>query len=138
MNKLKTKQRIKILFAILVSFSATTLISPSLFVADSPEINRQFIADIVNAPANTVAKIRYANLNSQEKEVEDLKELSIPPEDTPEDLNYYPMAQGVEAAEHETENGKETYIKLKKGSKFKVQTITLDDGEKVKVYIPQE
>lgn len=132
MNRLKLKQRIFILIAIAFSFGLTATVSPRLFIADSPQINPYFIAELSNIPADTIAFIRNIGLSSQDREIAELERRSV--SESPADATFYQVAPGVQAAESPQDG--ETYIKVEAGTQLEVRSVTLDDGRRVKVYIP--
>jgi len=120
------------ILAIAIAFGITTTISPRLFIADSPEINPQFVAELGNIPSDTIAFIRNIGASPEDRAVAELERKSIP--GTPVDAEFYSVAPGIQAAESAQEG--ESYIKVEAGTKLEVRTITLDDGRRVKVYIP--
>lgn len=120
------------IFAIAISLGVTTTVSPRLFIADSPQVNTQFIADLQNIPSDTLAFIRNIGASPAEREIAELERKSIP--GTPVDAEFQSIAPGVQAAESAQEG--ESYIKVDAGTKLEVRTVTLDDGRRVKVYIP--
>lgn len=132
MNKLKLKHRLFMLLAIVISLGLTTTVSPRLFIADSPEVNTQFIAELRNIPSDSIAFIRNIGASPADREIAELEQKSIP--GTPVDAEFQTIAPGVHAAESAQEG--ESYIKVDAGTKLEVRTVTLDDGRRVKVYIP--
>ncbi|QQS43394.1 hypothetical protein IPM65_04520 [Candidatus Roizmanbacteria bacterium] len=132
MNKLKLKHRIFMFIAIAIALGLTTTISPRFFIADSPEVNTQFIAELRDIPADTIAFIQNIGASPAEREIAELERKSIP--GTPVDAEFQAIAPGVHAAESLQEGA--SYIKVDAGTKLEVRTVTLDDGRRVKVYIP--
>ncbi len=120
------------ILAIVISLGATTTVSPRLFIADSPQVNSQFIAELKNIPSDTIAFFRNIGASPAEREIAELERKSIP--GTPVDAEFQAIAPGVQAAESAQEG--ESYIKVDAGTKLEVRTVTLDDGRRVKVYIP--
>lgn len=130
----RLKQRIGVVASIAFAFAFATMISPKIFVANSPEINKNFIADILNSPSNMIALLRGDKKpsNNIAQEV-DLKN-EIPDVPQPEGVHYNQIVEGVYASEPD-ENGK-SFIKIDRGTKLEKKTIMLDDGSTRTVYIP--
>jgi len=134
MNPKKTKRRIGILVSMLAAFGLISIVTPRLFIADSPEINQQFIAELKYIPQDFIAMIR-SPLNRSESQDEILTK-QIPEVTHPEGIQLNPIAKGVYASERDA-SGKQ-YIKIDKGTKLEIREVTLSDGRTVKVYVPVE
>lgn len=139
MNINKLKQRIIIIFAIGLSFFLTNYFAPRVFLSGSPDINTEYIAQIRNLPANTLASLRnIANpqdsndFQQSENARAEFEKLAV--KEAPSGLSFAPIAQGVQASEP-TEDGK-VFYKIEAGTQLEVRSVTLDDGREVKVYIP--
>lgn len=131
MNPLKNKKRLKTITALLIALLTTTTLSPRLFVADSPQINTQFIAELRNAPQDFVAFLRREPEAGKVDAVAQLDETRAG--NVPEGLQFYPMAPGVQAAEDPSNGGK--YVTVEAGTELTAYTITLEDGRVVTVYL---
>ncbi|MFA9288385.1 MAG: hypothetical protein ACEQSA_00700 [Weeksellaceae bacterium] len=128
-NKIKT--RIKAVLAIVLSFVAVSSVTPTLFLANTPQVNPGFIAivqDIPAYPQRLAAILR--NPMSPEKQDGDVLYGQIPKADPTDDTEFFPIAKGVEASEDRS------YVKIEEGTKIEVQTVTLEDGRTVRVLIP--
>lgn len=55
MQNIITTNRIKIVLVLLFTFFTVKTVAPNLFIANSPEINPVFIADIINKPREIAA-----------------------------------------------------------------------------------
>lgn len=117
--------------AIVVSLGIVIGITPRIFLADSPKINPNFLADLGNLPSDIVAMFR-----GQPSSKDEQMTAEIPRVAHPAGLTYEPLTKGVYASEAD-QSGKR-YIKIKEGTKLEKKVITLDDGRTVSVYVPLE
>lgn len=117
--------------AIIVSLGIVVGVTPRIFLADSPKINPNFLADLGNLPNDIVAM-----LQGQPSSRDDQMTAEIPRVVHPAGLNYEPLAKGVYASEAD-QSGKR-YIKIEEGTKLEKKVIVLDDGRTVSVYVPLE
>jgi len=133
-TKKKTKQRILIAVSIIFSFSIMRLMTPRIFVANTPTLNPEFIATLQKSP---VAVFAYLGNIKEDATLKDhIETAKIPRAIPPVGIKYIPIAPGVYASET-TENSKK-FIKIEKGTKLEVHTVTLSNGKTVKVYVPVE
>ncbi|MBP9690689.1 hypothetical protein KBD81_01270 [Candidatus Woesebacteria bacterium] len=130
----RLKQRIGLAVALLAAFTLTKSVAPRMFVADSPEINRQFIAELKYIPSDFVAFVK--NPFKKQESFDEVMTAQIPKVEHPAGTTYEPIAKGVYASEPD-ETGKR-YIKIDKGTQLEIREVTLDDGRTVKVYVPVE
>lgn len=134
MNPLKLKKRIKTFVALGIALLLTATISPRLFIADSPQINTQFIAELRNAPADFVAFVMRRPTGAEATALAELEQSQV--QNVPQGLTFAPVAQGVSAAEDPSTG--ERFVKVEAGTKLEVRQITLEDGRTVTVYVPVE
>lgn len=109
-------------------------LTPRIFVADTPTLNPDFIATLQKSPFAVVAYL--GNIQEDASLKDHLETAKIPRVSPPNGLTYVPFAKGVEASEGSDD--RKRYIKIEKGTKLEMHTITLSDGKIVKVYIPVE
>lgn len=134
MNPKKTKQRIGMIISMAIALVAVSTISPRLFVANSPQINQQFIAELRYIPNDLIARVQNPFQKPQTQD--ELLTNQIPKVTHPDGVQLQQIAKGVYASEPDN-NGKR-FIKIDKGTKLEIREVTLDDGRTVKVYIPVE
>ncbi len=134
MNKRKTKKRIVTLGAILGAFLLTVSVSPRVFIADSPQVNPNFFAELRKAPADLVAFVRNPFAPGKTDEGVMTAELQVT--DAPTGASFTPIAKGVYAAEDPATG--QSYVKIEGGTQLEVHNITLEDGRTVTVYVPLE
>ena len=126
----KTVPRIKMVVAILLSFGVVKLLSPVVFIADSPQINPNWAADLFSLPSRSIAFIQDpTNPDNNLKRV-DIGHSAQPPEA----LEYKPVMKGVYAAEDPVTGKK--YAKIEAGTKLRAEEVKLSDGRIVLVYVP--
>ena len=92
------------------------------------------MASIRKSPVAVFAYI--ANINEGATLKDHLETAKIPRANPPPGLNFLPIAKGVYAAE-DPESGKR-FVKIEKGTKLQINTVTLPDGSTTKVYVPIE
>jgi hypothetical protein len=131
MNNLKTKQRIKILIALIFAFGIVGLGSPRVFVADTPQVQVEFIAFFRYMPERIYAFIQHPTDGDKQA---DLVEVAQIEQVEKKELDYKPVMSGVSAAEDPTT--KEIIVKIDPGTKLEVRYITLDNGQVGRVYVP--
>lgn len=124
--------RIKIITAIAGAFLITYTTSNLFFLDDSPQLNAQFFQDIQSAPARFVALIR--NPFSRTASNDEALTAEIPRTQHPAGIQLTEVVPGVRASEPDAAGMR--YIKIDGGVTFEIQTITLDSGETVSVYVP--
>ena len=144
MNKLSTL--VKIFFALLCSYIVVTIITPLLFVSNSPKINSTFVDKVKNAPTyiaqlpltlstyiQGLVKKSTQNNEFAEKTKElpvtndmamessqSLKSITPPPNTV-----FTSIAKGVAASEEK--EGK-VILKIDQGTEYKYQRFQLPDG----------
>ena len=128
------KQRIGLAVGILIAFTLTKSVAPRMFVADSPQINGQFIAELRYIPSDFIAFVK--NPFKKEESFDEVMTAQIPRVEHPPGTAYQPIAKGVYASEPDG-TGKR-FIKIDKGTKLEIRDVTLDDGRTVQVYVPVE
>ena len=129
MQNIFTKTRIKIVLVLLFTFFSVKLITPNLFIANSPRINPLFITGIINAPKeiallpgkflSSLSNIRFNLFNNEtnikvDPEIIAKVKQVIPP---PNAVFKY-VSKGVSAAE-DPQTG-EKYIRIEAGTKYKI------------------
>lgn len=132
-NRKKNKPRIKIAVSITTAFIVVVLFSPVVFLANTPQLNPQFIADLQLVPSRMVAFVRNPlNLSRARDEIETQKAHTVQVQ--PENLQYTPVSKGVYAAE-DRETGSQ-YVRILKGTKVEVRPVQMLDGRIIEVYVP--
>lgn len=119
------------LTAIAISLGVVVGITPRVFLADSPKINPNFLADLGALPGDFVALLR-----GQPSSKDEQMTAEIPRVTHPVGLNYEPLTKGVYASEPD-QSGKR-YIRIEEGTKLEKKVVMLDDGRTVSVYVPLE
>lgn len=119
------------LTAIVISMGIVVGITPRIFLANSPDINPNFLADLGAIPGDFVALFRGQPSSKDERMTAE-----IPRVTHPAGLSYEPLAKGVYASEPD-QSGKR-YIRIEEGTKLEKKVVTLDDGRTVTVYVPLE
>jgi len=108
--------------------------TPRLFIANTPTLNPDFVATLQKSP---IAVFAYLGNIQEDASLRDhLETAKIPRAIPPEGTNYVPFAKGVQASEG-GENERR-FVKIEKGTKLEIHTITLSGGNTVKVYVPVE
>ena len=144
MKNIFTKNRIKIVLVLLFTYVSIKLVSPNIFLANSPKINHLFIVKIINTPKNIAAmpgkflsslsafrlfnisspidtpSVNTASQNGQNR-IAKMKFVSPPPE-----LIFNAISKNVSAAE-DPETGNK-YIKVEAGTKYKIVGYITIDG----------
>ena len=127
----KTQLRAKIFIGIFISFFLVKYFSPQIFIANTPQVNPNFVANILASPSTILAYIRSPfDPETRNNVIETAK---MPKANPPPGLQYQPIANGVYAAEDPQTNLR--YVKIDKGTKLEIRYITLDDGSTAKVYV---
>ncbi len=124
-------QRLGMGMALVLSFAIVVGITPRIFLAGSPELNPNFLADLGALPGDFVAMFRGESSSKDEQMTAE-----IPRVVHPSGLNYEPLSKGVYASEAD-QSGKR-YIRIEEGTKLEKKIVTLDDGRTVEVYVPLE
>lgn len=150
MQNIFTKNRIKIVIVLLLTFVSVKTISPNVFLADSPRINPLFIAKILNTPRNIAAmpgkflsslstfklfnvdfsnNTTSGNMTSLSDQNRTAQARFISP---PAGLIFKSISKNVSAAEDPDSGNK--YIKVEAGTKYKIiGYITLDGVQYPKI-----
>lgn len=115
-----------------MAFVLTYLISGSLFIDNSPQFNARIFDTLQSSPGALFASI--SNIFQPKQSLDETLTAEIPRVSPPAGSSYAPIAKGVYASEPDA-NG-ERFIKIEKGTRLRIEEITLDDGNKVKVYVP--
>ena len=121
-----------LMLALLATFAAVKLITPQVFLADTPRISPMFISNIQNVPS-TLASIPQSILqlfnNSQVQNIENVAVKAVP-----SGLNFSNVATGVQAAEDNQNN--KVYLKLQPGTYYQIQEIVVNGVKKkvLKIY----
>lgn len=139
-----TKTRIKILLIFLISFLAVKTMVPQIFLADSPQINPEFIARLQNAPAE-IGQMPGKMLASIGKGLSNLNPFKVKPQvptagqlaavktTTPQsNVLFKLISKGIWAAE-DSQTGQK-YIKIEAGTKYRiVGTVTINGKQYPKI-----
>lgn len=128
----RLKQRIGMVVAILTAYAVVTGIAPRVFVANTPEIDSNALANLVSMPSDFIAMITGNEGSSQDEILTN----EIPRVAHPEGTTYEPIAKGVYASEPDASG--QRYIKIERGTQLEKKEVTLDDGSVAVVYIPLE
>lgn len=128
----RIKQRISLVFAIAISFLMVNFFAPKVFVLNSPEIDRNALANIFSSGQDLIAFFTQRNYSNNEES--GLSEIPNVPH--PQGITYEQIAKGVYASEPDS-TGKR-FIKIDKGTKLEKKDVVLEDGRSVTVYIPLE
>lgn len=117
------------LLVVVFTFFAVKMVAPNLFIADSPEINPLFIAQVLDTPnqiaampGNFMASLSNFRLNIFNNQ----ENIQVDPNTIAQAVNKKPPAdavfkfvsKGVEAAEDPTTGDK--YIRVAAGTKYKI------------------
>lgn len=125
---------IKIGLVLVVSFIVIKFFTPHLFIADSPKINHEFIARIMDMPSNIASITRLLNNESQNdnnlapKQIISQQQI----DKAYADLSFSEIAKGVQAAEDPT--SKVIYFKANEEMKFIKSQMVLPDGKTITIY----
>ena len=129
----KTGLRIKTMLSILVSFGLVKVLSPVVFIANTPQVNPNLAADLLSLPARSIAFLQ--NPTEPTDSSSNLPKVEIGQSAKPkEGLEYKPLMNGVYAAE-DPATGKK-YAKIVAGTKLQKEEVKLSDGRVVTVYVP--
>ena len=107
------KKYIIIFFSFLAAFVISQLSINNLFLAKSPHLNPSFLSNMKN------------NLNSTKSKIASLFQSRISNTASVQVDMFKPITKGVSA--YEKGNG-DQYLKINKGTKYKIKQITLKDG----------
>lgn len=132
MNRKKTKTRIKIFVSLIASLAVVMYSTPKVFLADSPDLNPGFLAQLKIIPYTTYAYMRYPMNEEARNSLIGTAGMQTVTVDN--SVEYRPVANGVYAAQ-DPETG-ETIVKLEGGTELEVKTIKTDNGGEIKVYVP--
>jgi len=155
MSNIFSNNRIKIALVILITFFTVKTVAPNLFIANSPEINPVFIADIINKPREIAAipgrflsslsnfrlfnfespsvpelpvrQNKVANIKVDPKVIAEIKQKT-----PPSNIIFKYVSKGVSAAEDPGTGTK--YIKVEAGTKYRiVGTVVINGKEYPKI-----
>lgn len=115
-----------------MAFMVTYFISGSLFIDNSPQFNARIFDTIRTSPGTLFTSLPH--LFQPKQTLDETMTAEIPKSAHPEGSTYTPIAKGVYATEPDA-NG-DRFIKIEKGTRLRTEEITLDDGSRVKVYVP--
>ena len=115
----RLRNHLLLLFSLFGAFGISAFLNYNVFLADSPQINRRFFADLVRLPQNIAT-----SFNPAFRKENDLfkSKASLPP-----NLLLNSVAKGVKAAE-DPATGKKYWI-IEKGVKYEVREISYTDNE---------
>lgn len=141
MQNFITKNRIKMVMVIVLTYFMVKTVAPNLFIANSPEINPVFISDVINTPARiasmpgkfvaSLKNIRLFNFDYSDNTPTSVDQapvamISVDPKviaevkykKPPANVVFKEILKGV-ATGVNAETG-EKYINVKAGTKYKV------------------
>lgn len=122
---LKQRTKLKIILTLFIAFLLTDILSKNIFLADTPKINKAFLANLKNSPGNFVAFLT----NSRTNQNADFKKFENSPISA-----LKPVAKGIYAGENS--NGRIVYIRVAKDIEFEEREINYE-GRKIKVRFPK-
>jgi hypothetical protein len=132
-------KKIKLFFALVISFFAITLLSPQVFLANTPRINPMFVYTIQQLPSNTLAFLNNSFRSpTQETSVQKQNAIlfsQMPPISPPPNLLYKTVSKGIQVATDPIT--KKSYAKFDMSVPFKTVEIEIN-GEKLKFIVPQQ
>ncbi|MEK7521958.1 MAG: hypothetical protein AAB569_00095 [Patescibacteria group bacterium] len=141
MQNIITTNRIKIVLVLLFTFFTVKTVAPNLFIANSPEINKVFIAEIINKPKeiaaipgkflSSLSNFRLFNFESPSAPTipivrNEVAKIKVDPKviaevkqkTPPANVVFEYVSKGVSAAE-DPQTG-EKYIKVEAGTKYRI------------------
>lgn len=131
MNRKKLKQRLFTLLGIVGALVLTVGVAPRIFIADTPQIDPQVLANLGRMPSDFVAFVTGNNTSVDEPMIASIEET-----DVPEGASFEPFAKGVYAAEDPATG--QSYVKFEAGTELQVYEVQLEDGRMVTIYVPVE
>lgn len=131
MNRKKIKQRIYTILGIFGALMLTVGIAPRIFIADTPQIDPQALANIGRMPSDFIAFVTGNSIGTADPVIADIEQI-----DAPEGTTFSPIAKGVYAAEDPATG--QSYVKFEAGTELQVYEVQLDDGRMVSIYVPVE
>lgn len=126
--------KIKIFFSLFVALLLVKTLSPQIFIANTPQINPNFVVKLRQIPTSIIARIK--NIGQPAPVAENNNKKNNLVDSQIKDLNFIPVAKGIKAAEVPNSNIK--YWQIEAGTKLKVITYQLSNGKQIKIYIPAE
>ncbi len=132
MNKNKTKIQIRTLLALVAAFVIASSLSRTVFVANTPRINKAFIAKLKDFPQQAFRQLKRYYASNQAPAAPTKKTDFAAIEKLP-DTALKSVAKGVYAHE---ENGDVVYIRVTKDAEFEEREINYE-GRKIKVRFPK-
>ena len=133
-NNKKTKTRLKIFTALLLSLIIVSYGSPKIFVAGTTDIKDSVLAQMISTSIRLLGYLKYP-IDSKARE-QAVETALIKSYDEKKNLNYTPIGKGVSAAEDPVT--KERFVKIEAGTAIDVYEVTFSNGQKVKVYVPKQ
>ena len=141
MQNFFTTNRIKIVLVLLFTFFTVKTVAPNLFIANSPEINPVFIADIINKPReiaampgkflSSLSNFKLFNFESPSTpefpvKQNEVAKIQVDPKviaevkqkTPPANAVFKYVSKGVSAAEDKVTG--EKYIKVEAGTKYRI------------------
>lgn len=115
-------QKLKIIIVLLLALLLTNTLSKTVFLANTPRIDKAFFTNLKTLPNNFIASLSRKPANTIKK----FESLPI--------TALKPMTEGVYAAEDET--GKIVYIRVTKDVEYEEKIINYE-GKKIKVRFPK-
>lgn len=135
------KNKIIILISLFSAFISLKVLNNTVFIANTPYINQQFIASAINlpqkiklVPGTMLAYLKNPfNSTNREKEIITNELANIPSQQL--NLVFSPVSKGVSAAE---DSQGHKYVKIEKGVEVEVRKITLSNGKTITIVIPKK
>ena len=132
MNNKRALQRIKILASMAFSFLLVIYIAPQIFLNNTSAVKPRLLSRIKIIPYSLYAYIRHPFDKNQQEKTRELASIQRLPKNS--SLSYNPISRGVYAAQ-DPENAA-VHVKVESGTALEVRTITLNNGQTLKVFIP--
>lgn len=133
MGKSKTTQRIKIFVSLLLALVVVAYGAPQVFVAGTPQIKSNFVAQLESVPLRFLGFIQHPVDSGTRTDT--VETALMDTHGDKKNLEYRPIGKGVYAAEDPFT--KERFIKIEKGTKVEKRFVTIN-GQEVGVYVPAE
>lgn len=114
------------------SFLLVAYAAPQIFLNNTAAVKPRVLAQIKIIPYSLYARIRFPFDKNQQEKITELASIQRLPKNP--SLAYNPISKGVYAAE-DPENAA-VHVKVESGTELEVRTITLNNGQTLKVFIP--
>ncbi|OGK13912.1 hypothetical protein A3A93_06040 [Candidatus Roizmanbacteria bacterium RIFCSPLOWO2_01_FULL_38_12] len=132
MRNKKLLFRLKILSSLILSFLIVNFVAPQIFVRDTSAMKPKVQAVLKIVPYTMYAYIRYPfDSQARDKAIELAFMQQLP---LNKDLSYRQISKGVYAAEDETTEM--VHVKVESRTQLEAKTITLNNGQTLKIFVP--